>query len=192
VRGVASFARTLAFAAAAALSAPLALALLRPLLGDAGALAGLAIAVSAAYVFGLARRPARGITAALVLTLVCVALIPFGTTPLVLAGACAVLIGVLRSGVLRRDRRHEVGAVRAWAIEAVLIAGGLATGAWLARGSALAVPLAIWGFFLVQSGFFLIGGPAARAARAAAAPEGDPFERAQRRALELLDPTIHP
>jgi hypothetical protein len=189
VNGLASFARTLVFAAAAAAAAPFALAVLRPLFGEAGALAALAIAVSAAYLLGLARRPASGLGAALALTLSGVGLVALGATPLALAALCAVLIGVLRSGLLRRDGRRGLDFGRAFALEAVLIGAGLAVGAWLARGSAFPVSLALWGFFLVQSGFFLVGGPAARAARDAADPgEVDPFEQARKRALELLEP----
>jgi len=187
VTGVATFPRTLVFGAAAAAGAPFALALLGPLFGEAGALAALAIAVSAAYLLGLARRPATGLGAALALTLSGVGGIALGATPLALAALCAVLIGVLRSGLLRRDARAGSDFGRAFALEAALVGGGLALGAWLARGSAFPVSLALWGFFLVQSGFFLVGGPAAAAARdAAPAGEADPFERAQRRAQELL------
>ena len=189
MKGVASFARTLAFGAVAAGVAPFALAVLRPLLGAPGALAALAIGVSAAYALGLARRPATGLGAAFAIALCSVGALALGAAPLALAALCAVLIGVLRSGLLRRDARRSLDFGRAFALEAGLIGAGLAVGAWLARGSAFPVSLALWGFFLVQSGFFLIGGPAARTARDAAAPgEVDPFERAQKRALELLEP----
>jgi hypothetical protein len=43
--------------------------------------------------------------------------------------------------------------------------------------------LAVWGFFLVQSGFALIG---ARDARPASEPR-DPFEAANARAMAILD-----
>src|SRR5262249_35502223 len=60
-------------------------------------------------------------------------------------------------------------------------AAGLAAAAHFARGGLLALCLAVWGYFLVQSAYFLIG---ARTPGAGAAL--DPFDRARARLLRLL------
>jgi hypothetical protein len=68
--------------------------------------------------------------------------------------------------------------------ETCLLAGGLGLARFLAGPDTLQVAFAIWGFFLVQSFFFLLGGVAERAER----PSGlDPFEVARARAVALME-----
>jgi hypothetical protein len=88
---------------------------------------------------------------------------------------CAAALGACRSGFLYRQR-----PARAVLAETVLLSAGLALASFL--GS---LPLACWGFWLVQSGYFLAGGVTARADDESGG--GDPFERARSRILGLLD-----
>jgi hypothetical protein len=94
----------------------------------------------------------------------------------------AALFGACRSGFLFRQR-----PARALAVEALLLAGGLALAGWLAGPwpSLRSLALGCWGFWLVQSAYFLVGGVSARSDDDAAA--GDAFERARSRILALLD-----
>jgi hypothetical protein len=55
---------------------------------------------------------------------------------------------------------------------------------FLAAATPFATALAVWGFFLVQSVFFLVGGVQPRREPG---PQPDPFEDAHARALALLD-----
>jgi hypothetical protein len=82
-----------------------------------------------------------------------------------------------RSGFL-----HRTAPARAVAVEAGLLVGGLLFARFLAAGS-LATTLAVWGFFLVQGCWFLVGGIVTR-------DDGrnpDPFEDACARATEVLE-----
>lgn len=187
MKGWTTLPRSLAFAAAAGLGAPLFVALVRPFVGAASALSLYAIVIAATYVFGLAARPTLGLGAALGLAMPASALWLFGAAPAEVAFLCAGLIGVLRSGWLRRDRRREAGFARAFAIEVSLLGVGLVLGAWTGQGAFFPVAMGVWSFFLVQSAFALVGGPAAFAARTAPPPDVDPFEAAARRAQSLLE-----
>ena len=182
--------RSLAFAALAGLAAPVFVALVRPFVGSASALSLYALCVSAVYVFGLAARPTFGLGAALGLALPAFALWLFGGSPAEVAFLCAGLMGVMRSGWLRRDRRPDAGFARAFAIELVLIGVGLWLGAWAGQGSLFPVAMGVWSFFLVQSAFCLIGGPAAFEARTSPPTESDPFEAAARRVRSLLEEDV--
>jgi hypothetical protein len=93
------------------------------------------------------------------------------------AVAAAAIVAGIRSGLLYRAR-----PLRAWAAEAGLGVGGLGLAQLLSGGSLVSISLAVWGYFLVQSVFFLIGGVTARR------PEGpiDPFDRARAQLLALL------
>jgi len=103
------------------------------------------------------------------------------TTIAELAIGLAVILGIARSTVL-----YRAAAARAVATEAVLLLGGLLFARFLAGASLLSTALALWGFLLVQSVFFLIGGVRARSA---GAPHADPFEATYRRAVALLERT---
>lgn len=186
MNGLTTLPRNLAFAATSALAAPLFVALVRPVVGAADALSLYAVAVSAAYVFALAPRPSLGLGAAIALALPALVLFVFGGSPAELAFLCAGLLGVMRSGWLRRDRRPGTRFARAFTIEVVLLGAGLWLGARAGQGPVFPVAMGVWSFFLVQSAFALVGGPRAARARARCAPAADPFEAAQRRARSLL------
>ena len=79
---------------------------------------------------------------------------------------------------------HDSLWARALVIETCLLAGGLALARFLAGPDTAQVAFAIWGFFLVQSFFFLLGGVAERAESTAGL---DSFEVARARALALME-----
>lgn len=174
-----SFARTVAFAAlSAAFSIPF-LWMTGSWLGEKSALAALLVGITALYTAGIApRRGARLPLGALALGLGGGAawLAP---SPSVLVVTLAGILAVLRSTILYRAR-----PARALVLEGVLLTGGLLLAQFLAGPRAFEVGLAIWGFFLVQSLFFLVRGIGIRPSSA----EGiDPFDRAYARARALLE-----
>ena len=67
-----------------------------------------------------------------------------------------------------------------------MLGAGLWLGARAGQGSFFPIAMGVWSFFLVQSAFCLIGGPATREARSAPPIDSDPFEAALRRARSLL------
>jgi hypothetical protein len=69
-------------------------------------------------------------------------------------------------------------------LEVGLVGGGLLLARFLAGPSLVAIMLAVWGFLLVQSFFFLV--PGAREG-ARGTPQRDPFDAAHERARALLD-----
>jgi len=186
MNGLMTLPRSLAFAAAAGLAAPVFVGVVRAFVGPASALSLYALLVSSFYVFGLAARPSLGFGAAFGVALPAFALWLLGGAPGEVAFLCAGLIGVMRSGWLRRDRRGASGFARSFGIEVGLIGIGLCLGAWAGNGSFFPVAMGVWCFFLVQSAFCLIGGPATLEARTAMPHAIDPFEAAARRARSLL------
>jgi hypothetical protein len=173
-----SFGRSAVFAAVAALAwMPWAM-LAAPLVGVPAARALYLVAVAALYCGGLAKStPRRASTTILAAVVGCVlALVARGTPELCVA--LAATLGVVRSGLV-----HRTAAARAVALEAGLLVGGLLFARFLAAGP-LATALGVWGFLLVQSCFFLVGGMAARAEDGRHA---DPFEEACARATEVLE-----
>jgi hypothetical protein len=94
-----------------------------------------------------------------------------------LAIAFAAMLGIARSACL-----YPAAPARAVLRELVLLVGGLLFARFLIGAAVPSTALALWGFFLVQSCFFLIAGAPQRA------PVGqlDPFDEAHRRALNLL------
>ena len=92
--------------------------------------------------------------------------------------ALAAVLGVARSGFV-----HRTASARAVVVEAILLVGGLLFARFLATG-ALATALGVWGFLLVQSCWFLIGGIARRTGDGR---HPDPFEEACVRATEVLE-----
>ena len=177
--GARPFVRSLAFAAAAAAAMLVGTPLLAPVFGERAAVRFWIVACVVAYALVMA--PSRGRAAqaaalaaaggALLLAL------PTGFGAHVLGAAA--LLGVCRSAVLFRAR-----PARAFVLESVLLCAGLALAAFLAGGTVLRVALGVWGFWLVQSAFFAVGGIAARPDDAA---QEDPFERARTRILALLE-----
>ncbi|MGH7803632.1 MAG: hypothetical protein ACREQJ_04740, partial [Candidatus Binatia bacterium] len=96
-----------------------------------------------------------------------------------LAIGLGAILAVGRSAFL-----YRAPAARAAVVEALLIGGGLLFARWLAGPSPLGMVAALWGFFLVQSIYFLIGGVRGRPVTGR---RRDPFEEAHARALALLE-----
>jgi hypothetical protein len=173
------FGPSLLFAAAAAAGWLVVAALVAPALGLARSLELFAVASGAVYLVGIAptRRgalAAGGVGSALG----AIALwLPLG--PATTAIAAATIVAVCRSALLYRAR-----PLRGIALEVVLGVAGLALAGFLAGGGATSLGLAVWGYFLVQSGFFLAGGVSRRAF---GEPEVDPFDQARARLTALLE-----
>lgn len=174
-----TFARSVVFAALAAGGVLPWLVLARPICGAERALAAYLVGLVAVYLGGLARTPGRGVVVSAVAAAAAAAIALAARSTAELALGLGVLLGVGRSAFL-----HRAPAARAALTEAVLVGGGLLFARFLAGRTPLALVLSLWGFFLVQSAYFLIGGARPRAA-AGRAP--DAFEDAYGRALALLD-----
>lgn len=175
-----AFLRSLLFAALAAAALWVGAPLLAPLCGARGAARFLLLAGVGAHVAIAAPSRGRGLLAAGSAALLGVALLalPLGIGATAVGGAA--WLGVCRSGLLYRSR-----PARALLLELALLGSGLALAAFLADHSLASLALACWGFWLVQSAFFLVGGVAPRPEDS---PQEDPFDRARSRILALLDP----
>jgi hypothetical protein len=186
-----SFGRSLLFALLVALAYPVYRAAIGTAFGVPLAFASYAALAAALYLFGIARHPARGLAAAFATLVCCIGLVMIGATAREIALAAAVLVGVFRSGLLYAGAGSQ-GFGRRFGIEAGLLSGGLALACLLAPASAAPGGFAFWGFFLAQSGFFLLGGAAARTREASEPPHApDPFAESCRRAREVLDRHAH-
>ncbi len=182
MRGVtkwSTFCGGLLFAALAASGVLPWLLVVRPVAGSYAALALYLAGAAAAYLYLMAVERARGFVVATIAlaTGIAVAVVARSVTELSLG--LAVLLAVGRSAFL-----YARPPARAVVLETLLVAGGLLFARFLAGHSALAIVLAVWGFFLVQSFYFLIAHPKPRA-RECGHP--DPFEDARTRVLALLD-----
>jgi hypothetical protein len=173
-----SFARSAAFAAVAALGWMPWAVVGGPILGWPAARTVYLVAVTALYAGGLAKSPPRRASVTLVAGLASVLLAAVARGTPELCVALAAVLGLARSGFL-----HRTAPARAAAVEAGLLVGGLLFARFLAAGP-LATTLAVWGFFLVQSCFFLVGGtaPGRDGGR-----HPDPFEEACARVAEALE-----
>ena len=173
-----SFSHSLGFAVVAALAVPAAFALGAPLVGVASTLKLSGVAAAVLYVVGLAPdRPSRAKVAIVAGALGLLVLgLPLGVAATITAAAA--IVALCRSGLIYRSR-----PLRGLAIEALLGVAGLTTASFLATGGSWSFALAVWGYFLVQSGFFLIGGVESRTEPA----EIDPFVRARRQLDALLE-----
>jgi hypothetical protein len=174
-----SFGRSLVFAALAAAGLPVAVTFGGPIFGGSAAARSYLIAAAGIYAIGLcpdrSRRAAALATAVLVGVILALLPLDLRATAVGAAGMIAFVRGV----VLANGRRP----LRALASEVVFAAAGLAAAAHFARGGLVALCLAIWGYFLVQSGWFLIGDGAV----GPGVLERDPFDRARARLLRLLE-----
>lgn len=173
------FGRSLLFAALAAGAFPVFALFANPVLGRGWALSLYLLGIAVLYVAGLAPRRSRAALAAVIASALGAAVLLLAPSVVAVAAGAALIVGVCRSGVLYRSRR-----ARALLAETLLLAGGLALARFLAGPGTLQVAFAIWGFFLVQSFFFLLGGVAERTEAAAGL---DPFEVARARALALME-----
>jgi hypothetical protein len=173
------FGRSLGFAIVAAAGASSLLLLCPPSSAALPWLRSYLLGIAVLYAAGLATQPraALGAAAAGAALAALLWLLPLGL-PGTVVGAAAI-VAWLRSGLLYRAR-----PLRAVATEAVLGLGGLALAAFLASGRPLVLTLGlgVWGYFLVQSVFFLVGGVSPRRAEG---PQ-DPFDRARAELLALL------
>ena len=173
------FARSAGFAAVATATWIVWYVLGAPILGGRNALNLYLVLLATAYALLLDANFVRriGVAAATFVVALFVALVT--RTPAELCIALAALLGALRSGLLYRR-----SCARAVAIEGLLLGAGLLFARFLAGPTIVSTALAIWGFLLVQSVFFLVGGVRVRE-RAAA--QQDPFDAAHERACSLLD-----
>jgi hypothetical protein len=174
-----AFAESLWFAALAAGALPLWLLLARSLLGADRAIDAYLIAAAAAYLGTIAPARGRALVVAIVATVVGGFAAQVTRAPDELVLALGVLVAVARSGFLYRS-----APARGVAVEAIITGGGLLFARFLCGPSTVALVLSIWGFFLVQSLYFLVGG--------AYTPGGsgrhpDPFQDAYGRAIALLE-----
>jgi hypothetical protein len=188
-----SFGRSLLFALLVALAYPVYRAVVAVVFGAPLAFASYATLAAALYLFGIARHPARGLAAALATGLCCLGLLVLGATAREIALGAAALIGVFRTGLLYAARPGDSRSFgRRFAIEAGLLAVGLAVACLLSPTGAPPGAWVFWGFFLAQSGFFLVGGLASPARQVADRPApSDPFAEACGRARELLERRAH-
>lgn len=172
------FVPSLVFAAVAAAAYPVFALVMGPWLGSGLALSAYLLGVAVLYVAGIGPPGRRGhaLFGAMLLALGVAAL---AGSPFEIAAGAALLIGVCRSGLLYRAR-----PLRALVVEAGLLACGLGLARAVGAPTLLGCAMAIWGFGLVQSCFFLIAG---REARGEPIEGIDPFELARDRALALLD-----
>jgi hypothetical protein len=173
------FVRSLAFALAAAAALLVGAPLLAPAFGERAGVRFLLVAAVVAHVALLAPSRSRSARAAALAAggSALVLALPLGVGATALTAAA--LLGVCRSAILFRAR-----PARAALLEGALLGGGLALAAFLAGPWLARIALAVWGFWLVQSAFFAVGGVAPRPE-----PPGnnDPFERARAQVLALLD-----
>ena len=173
------FSGSLVFGAVAAAGyAPFAL-LFAPHLGSAPTLGYYALFSVSVYAAGLGATRRQGIGAALLAGALGVAALLVAPTARDLVLAAVLILGLVRSGLVHRAR-----FARALLLETLLLGAGLGLGAHLLGGSTLSTVLAVWGFYLVQSLYFLVGGVSPRREEAV---EVDPFDAARARADALLE-----
>lgn len=174
-----SFIRSIMFAAGAAAAYVPYSIVLGPWLSVNLTLSTYMVLMTSVYLAGIASTLRMGLGAALLATFVGAATLALFRSPFETAIASSFVLGICRSGMLFRSR-----FARAVVIEVTLAIVGLVVARFLMVSIFLPVSLAIWGFFLVQSVFFLIGGIRERNDPT----EGlDPFERAHARAIALLE-----
>lgn len=171
------FARTLAFGLAAALGVPAVAVALAPV-GSSLALCLYLVGLAIAYLGWIAGSRRRALVAGAIASAAVLLLPVLGPSVGFTAVAAALLLAAVRSGYLYRG-----ASPRALVLEVGLLLGGLATAKLLATPGVLGMALAVWGFFVVQSLYFLLARPRARTPGGG----GDPFERVRERLEGLLE-----
>jgi hypothetical protein len=182
VRGLtkwSSFSGSVLFAALAAGGVLPWLLVARPIAGAYAALALYLVATVAAYLGAAAPERPRGLVATMLAAVAGVAVACVARSVTELAIGLGIVLAVGRSVFLYGRPR-----ARAVVVESLLVGGGLLFARFLAGRSAFAIVLPLWGFFLVQSLYFVAGDVRAFG-KAGGHP--DPFEDARARALALLD-----
>jgi len=172
------FGRGVVFAAVAAAGSAAWLLCAAPLLGGRRAFGLWLVGLSAGYVGGLAERVRERVGAALLAGVVGLGLLAVVPGNRELVPALAVVIAVARSVFLFR-----AAPARAVVVEGLLLIGSLGFAAALGGPSLRGIVLGTWGFFLVQSFFFLIPGGRSRPS----VGRVDPFAAAHARASALLE-----
>ncbi len=150
-----------------------------PVFGRLWAVAAYCLGAVVLYVAAIAPSLRRGVEIGALAALAAAAVAVLAPWPSEAILGAALILAVARSGFLYRSR-----PARAVALESALAGGGLAFAGVLAAPTLLGAALAIWAFFLVQSLFFVAGGVEARGSDE---PHVDPFERARKRALALME-----
>ncbi len=171
--------KTLTFGLVAALASIPWTMVFGPFAGRSRALAGFCLGAAVLYAAAIAPTWARGAAVAAAGGLAAAAVALLADRPSEAILGAALILAVARSGFLYRGR-----PARTLVIEGGLVLGGLLVARALAGPTLLGAGLAIWAFFLVQSLFFLAGGVRERAPEE---PRIDPFERARKRALALME-----
>lgn len=175
-----SFLGGLLFAALAGLGAiPWTLAV-GPVVGGSWALGLYSLSLSGVYLAWIAPTWPRGLAALAVAAVFSLGIAISAPMPVGGVLGAALMVAVGRSGFLFTGK-----PLRSLVLESLLVGGGLVF-ARAFGSSLLGLGLAFWGFFLVQSLFFLVGGTSERREEG---PELDPFESARRRALMLMEQT---
>ncbi|HXV60549.1 MAG TPA: hypothetical protein VEK15_07645 [Vicinamibacteria bacterium] len=173
------FARSLGYGVVAALALTPFLLLIGPILGRGSAIALASVLAVSGYLTVVAPSRIQGLRVGLLALAAGLLLLGLAEPPSVLLGA-GVLLSVFRSGFLFRSR-----PARALLVEGSLLGAGLVLARLLASGGdALSLSFALWGFFLVQSLFYLVGGVSAAGSTQTAE---DPFTRACREAARLME-----
>ncbi|MEM6731346.1 MAG: hypothetical protein AAF658_07300 [Myxococcota bacterium] len=150
-----------------------------PTLGYRAAAAGFTILAATSYVAGSTKDTRRGLGGAFLLGTVATFAAWVSHSPVVVAVLTIAGIGVVRSALL-----YSQPLGRTIFVEAALLMGSLAVGSYLVGTGPLGGAMAVWGVFLVQSVYYLIGGTAI-AARTTV--QRDPFDSAFQRAQRLLE-----
>ncbi len=174
-----NFVRSLAFGAVAALASVPWLLMARSFVGSQDALRIFLVMLVPIYLVTLAATWSRGIRFGALAGVLGVVVLALAPDPFSAAVGAAVLLGVMRSGFMYRSRPG-----RALLMEMFLLGGGLFLAQTLGGANSLSMIFAVWGFFLVQSVYFLIGGIGERADEPKTV---DPFERACRGVTQILE-----
>jgi hypothetical protein len=181
------FSRSLRLALLCAVGCGLWIPFAAPLLGRTLAVESALSFAAAAYLVGIAPRRTLGMTAATLLLAGSALGVLLELRTATFASALAVAIGVLRSAWLWPVPRGDAAAfARRLVVELALVGGGLVFAAQLAHAGVFPAALALWGFLLVQSGFFVLQGATAPAIGAEPMAV-DPFEGSCRRLRAVLE-----
>ncbi len=177
------FGKSLVFALAAASAFPLFALSLSPL-GSMRSFSLYFVLATSFYLCGLGRHRPRSLAAGVVTAACGLSALLAGGTLVEASLLVAGLLGVFRSGLLFHTfGRGGRSFGRAFAIEVILLGTGLGLTFFLLDYSILSKALALWGFFLVQSAYLLIGGEWRRVEEESA---GDPFGKACARAYAIM------
>lgn len=131
------------------------------------------------YAIGLAPSAAGGARAALPISVLALGVWLASEHVAQVALGAALLVAVGRSVIV-----YRAPALRGLALESILIGAGLGLARGLLGPGVGSLALAVWGFFLVQSLYFWIPGIRTQDA---VERDADPFERARRRLLRVLE-----